>query len=366
MWYTIVCSIDTPLDHHFIIILSALFFKAYFIVNDTVFDLLRISSVKIQQIKVCLLLSFAAKNSVRGNERITMAVHRKSNWYIYFIAFGIAMAFAIMVIFTFRWYLFPEKSEEVGINSAGELSDSFKPLPEHSFVVLVMLSEGSLDAPELYIMAEYDAVESRVTFVPLPNGVSMSDESRTLPNVYDALGCDGVVNAVEKAVGVDIDSYVRFDRESFTDFMTSYGNVTYNVPKTMIIKDGVAAETLNAGERLFTGDMMYRYIMLAEFPDGESYRFNIIGELLAETMNQNCSDDDSSLLDTYAGLLMKTPENNITEDKYNTKKAALLNTAIYGVSPAEYYVPYGEYTENGGFDISENSVITIKQKAGQD
>ncbi len=295
-----------------------------------------------------------------------MAVRRKSNWYIYFIAFGIAMAFAIMVILTFRWYLFPEKSEEVGLNSAGELSDSFKPLPEHSFITLAMLS-GSIDeSPQLFVLAEYDAVESRVTFVPLPNGISMSAEGRTLPNVYDAMGCDGVAKAVENAVGITVDSYVRFDRESFTEFVTAYGNVRYNVPKTMIIKDGIEAETLNAGEQLFTGDMMYRYIMLAEFEGGESYRFNIIGEIFAETVNQNYSDADSSLLDTYARLLMEAPENNITEDKYNTKKAALLNTAIYGVSPAEYYVPYGEYTNDGGFDISENSVITIKQKAGLD
>ncbi len=148
--------------------------------------------------------------------------------------------------------------------------------------------------------------------------------------------------------------------------MTSYGNVRYNVPKTMIIKDGTQAETLNAGEQLFTSDMVYRYIMLAEFEDGESYRFNIIGEILSETVNQCYSNTDSSLLDTYANLLMNAPESNITEDKYNTKKAALLNTTIYGVSPAEYYVPYGEYTDDGGFDIADNSVITIKQKAGQD
>ncbi len=57
-----------------------------------------------------------------------MAVRRKSNWYIYLLAFVVTTAFVIMVIFTFRWYLFPERTREVGLNSAGELSESFTPI----------------------------------------------------------------------------------------------------------------------------------------------------------------------------------------------------------------------------------------------
>ena len=44
----------------------------------------------------------------------------------------------------------------------------------------------------------------------------------------------------------------------------------------------------------------------------------------------------------------------------------MLNTAQYGINPAEYYVPYGEYGDYGSFTISENSVVTIRQKSGQE
>lgn len=293
-----------------------------------------------------------------------MAVRRKSNWYIYFIAFGVTLAFAAMAIFAFRWYLFPEETQSAGLNASGELAEDFVPDSSYSFSVMVMISENAVDAPELFIVTEYDAVDNRVTFVPIPSGISVSTDGRTLPNVYSAQGGTGVINEVSNHIGIKCSSYVKLDRKSFIDFASAYGNVKINVPKTIIIADGAEAETINAGEVLFTAEMLYRYIMLADFEEGESYRFNMIGNILSEMVNQNISSTDSSLLDTYARLLMNAPDTDITAEKYSSRKAALLNTIMYESSPAEYYVPYGQYTDNGGFDISENSVITIKQKAG--
>ena len=294
-----------------------------------------------------------------------MAVRRKSNWYIYLLAFVITTAFVIMVIFTFRWYLFPERTKEVGLNSAGELSESFTPTAEHNFNILAMLSKSAADSPELYIIAAYDAVDSRISFIPIPTGISVSAEGRSLPNIYAAQGGAGAVSAIESVIGIKLDGYVAFTRESFVDFLLIYGNVRYNVPKTVIVPDGIEADTFNAGSQLFSAESCYRYIMLADFEEGESYRFNIIGDVLSTLVNQNYSYADSSLLDIYARHFIDAEDSSITEEGYTAHKAALLNTILYGSSPAEYYVPYGEYAD-GGFNISENSIITIKQKTGQD
>lgn len=62
-----------------------------------------------------------------------MTVHRKSNWYVYLLAFGITAAFVIMAIFAFKWYLFPENTEDVGINKNGELTDDFHPTDDYNF-----------------------------------------------------------------------------------------------------------------------------------------------------------------------------------------------------------------------------------------
>ena len=63
-------------------------------------------------------------------------------------------------------------------------------------------------------------------------------------------------------------------------------------------------------------------------------------------------------------MIIGDSDTNITEEQYKSRKTALLNTVEYGNEPAGYYIPYGEYTEDGGFRIAENSIISIKQRTG--
>lgn len=294
-----------------------------------------------------------------------MAVKRKSNWYIYFIAFGITLAFVIGVIFTFSWFLFPEIKETSGLTSAGELADDFRPDPTYNFTLVASLADKESDIPELFTMISYDAVENRVVFIPLPNGISVPADERTLPNIFASKGGEGVIAALTNAVGITCDGYIHFDRSSFVDFVSAFGNVRYDIPKTVLVEDGVEIAAFNAGEQLFSPESTFRYVYLADFSEGEEYRFNILGDVFACLFNQNYRYADSALVDSYFKVIYDNCSTDITEEAYFAKKAALLNTIMYGSEPAEYYVPYGEYGEDGSFSIAETSITTIKQKCGQ-
>lgn len=294
-----------------------------------------------------------------------MYVRRKSNWYIYFIAFGITLAFVIAAIFVFRWYLFPSDTRDTGLNNVtGELTDDFKPTSEHSFRLLTMISEGVNDSPEFFCMVEYNAPENRLAFVPLSNGLSIANEGRTLPNVYAAQGGSEVLKVINRELDVGCTVFVKMDKQSFEDIIAAFGNVEYSLPRTVVINDEGEIATYNSGTQLLTPDDIYQLVIRANYDDGEAYRFKIAGDIFSELINQNYNNVDSHLLDTYFEMIMKNSETNLTENIYKQHKAALLNTIEYGVMPAEFYIPYGEYTEDGGFKIAENSVITIKQKAG--
>ena len=292
-----------------------------------------------------------------------MAVRRKSNWYIYLIAFCITLAMIIMAIFSFRDFLFP-KSQETGLSADGTLSEDF--VPDHSMdlSVMTMISDGSADMPSLFVAVTYNAVENRLLFIPVTNGISLTSTGRTLPNVYAAQGGKGVADAVSNVLGIKFDGYVKFDRASLTGLITTYGNVEYDVAKTLLITDGTEVTAINSGDQMFTAEMVYRYIMFADFDEGESYRFNMIGSLLIELVNQNVSYIDGSLLNAYAECIINA-ETDLTSDQFDSRKAALLNTVKYGINPADYYVPYGEYGDDGSFTISDNSITTIQQKSGQ-
>lgn len=294
-----------------------------------------------------------------------MAVRRKSNWYIYLIAFGLTMAFVVGIIFTFSWFLFPEKKNEAsGLTSDGQLADDFKPDASHNFSVITMLSDRNSDIPELFVMVAFNAVENRIVLMPLSNGISVPTTERTLPNVYAAQGGQGVISAVADATGITCDAYFCIDREGFVRLVSAYGNVEYNVPKTLIVNDDEELDTFNAGMKMFSAESLFRYVYLADFGEDESYRFNMIGDVMSELINQNITYVDSDMLDSYFAIIKDSTDNSFTEALYSEKKAALLNTVTYGTVPAEYYIPYGEYSEDGGFVIAENSVTTIKQKCG--
>ncbi len=276
------------------------------------------------------------------------------------------MAFVIMAIITFKDYLFSEPAEPVGITQAGTLAEDFTPTAEYSFNIMTMLSEREQDSPSLFVLAAYDAVDSRVTFIPIPEGISLSSQDRNLSNVYAAQGGEGVMDVFRDVTGVSCDGYIKLDRSAFCNLITAFGNIEYDVPKTIMVTDDKEIDTFNAGMQLLSAERTYRYIMLAEFDEGDSYRFNAVGSILSELINQNLSYTDSSLLDTCTQILLTQGETDVTAEEYAAKKAALLNTITYGSSPAEYYVPYGAYGDNGSFEISANSVTTIKQKTGQD
>ncbi len=293
-----------------------------------------------------------------------MAVHRKSNWYIYLIAFGITLAMIVMAIISLKDFIFPE-SKETGLNTNGTLAEDFVPDSGMNMAVLTMISDSDSDMPALFIAAAYDAVENRLTFIPLTDGISVASSGRTLPNIYAAQGGSGVTKVVSDILGINFDGYIRFTRSSLMSLLSAFGNVEYDVANTLIITDGTEVQAINSGKQIFTSEMLFRYLMFADFGEGESYRFNMIGSILIELVNQNVSYIDSSLLDVYASNIMDNAETDLTEERYKHSKAAMLNTVQYGINPAEYYVPYGEYSDDGGFTISENSLMTIQQKSGQ-
>lgn len=294
-----------------------------------------------------------------------MAVRRKSNWYIYLIAFGITLAMIIMAVISLKDFIFPD-NQQTGLSADGTLSEDFVPDSSMNLSVLTMISDSDSDMPSLFVMASYNAVEDRLLYVPLTNSLTVGTEGRTLPNIYAAQGGSGAAKAVSDVLGIKFDGYIRFNRDNLENLMTTFGNVEYDVSKTILINDGAEVEAINSGKQIFTSERLFRYIMFADFGEGESYRFNMIGSILIELFNQNVSYIDSSLLDTYASEIINKTETDLTEQQYMASKAAMLNTIQYGINPAEYYVPYGEYGEDGSFTISDNSIQTIRQKIGQD
>ena len=294
-----------------------------------------------------------------------MYIRRRSNWYIYFIAFGITLAIVVMAIFMFSWYLFPTDTEDAGADRlTGGIQGEFVPTDEYNFRLMTMISDGYDDDPTFFCIVEYNAPENKVVFVPVPAGISMATEGRSLTNIHAAQGSIEILNVVNRIMGVGCSYFVKMDRSSFEELLSAVGNVEYSVPRNVKVNDGGELTTYNSGYQSLSYTDVYRLISVAEYDEGESFRLKIAGDIFSELINQNYNNIDGNLLDIYFGIISRSSETNITEDEYKKLRPALLNTVEDGIQPAEFYIPYGEYTADGGFDIADNSIITIKQKAG--
>lgn len=294
-----------------------------------------------------------------------MYIRRRSNWYIYFIAFGITLAIVVMAIFMFSWYLFPTDTEDAGADRlTGGIQGEFVPTDEYNFRLMTMISDGYDDDPTFFCIVEYNAPENKVVFVPVPAGISMATEGRSLTNIHAAQGSIEILNVVNRIMGVGCSYFVKMDRSSFEELLSAVGNVEYSVPRNVKVNDGGELTTYNSGYQSLSYTDVYRLISVAEYDEGESFRLKVAGDIFSELINQNYNNMDGNLLDIYFGIISRSSETNITEDEYKKLRPALLNTVEDGIQPAEFYIPYGEYTADGGFDIADNSIITIKQKAG--
>lgn len=294
-----------------------------------------------------------------------MYIRRRSNWYIYFIAFGITLAIVVMAIFMFSWYLFPTDTEDAGADRlTGGIQGEFVPTDEYNFRLMTMISDGYDDDPTFFCIVEYNAPENKVVFVPVPAGISMATEGRSLTNIHAAQGSIEILNVVNRIMGVGCSYFVKMDRSSFEELLSAVGNVEYSVPRNVKVNDGGELTTYNSGYQSLSYTDVYRLISVAEYDEGESFRLKVAGDIFSELINQNYNNIDGNLLDIYFGIISRSSETNITEDEYKKLRPALLNTVEDGIQPAEFYIPYGEYTADGGFDIADNSIITIKQKAG--
>lgn len=89
-----------------------------------------------------------------------MAVRRKSNWYIYLIAFGITLAMIIMAVISLKDFIFPD-NQQTGLSADGTLSEDFVPDSSMNLTVLTMISDSDNDLPSLFIIASYNAVDIR-------------------------------------------------------------------------------------------------------------------------------------------------------------------------------------------------------------
>lgn len=286
-----------------------------------------------------------------------MAVkRRKSNWYIYLAAFIVASVVAAMVM-SIIWDMIFVSSERK--NTSGIKSDL--PDASNNIITLFMLSEEKAANPTRYMIVSFQPADEAIICIPLRSNLQarLGNSVNTLDGFYTEGGINSVLYAVESAVGVKCDRYVKADRESFVSIIDAIGRVSINCAYDVLANDG--SVSLEAGSHSMTGNNLYNYINYDNPSYGDDYQSLVAGSAAVSIINNNMNGLSATVIQSYFTKLQNTMDTNFTLDDYTKRQQALVFTSTEIYDPGQYYIPYGE-TADGVFVLSESSKETILER----
>ncbi len=155
-----------------------------------------------------------------------MAVkRRKSNWYIYLIAFAAASVIAAMILSIFWDIIFVPKENKTTSGIKSDVPDA-----SNNLITLFMLSEEKAANPSLYMIVSFQPADEAVFCIPLKTNMSVKvgNKTATLDEFYSEGGIKSVLYGIEGTVGVKCDRYVKLDRDSLVALADVVGKLYIN------------------------------------------------------------------------------------------------------------------------------------------
>jgi len=287
-------------------------------------------------------------------------VRRKSNWYIYFISFAATFALLSLLILAFWSKLIPEKQKTA---AAGQGTYGYMPEEELNINILFMLGQSKGVIPDYFLLMNYRPRDEKVTLIPLKQEtyVSGGGKSGKLTDMYRQGGIESIIKGIETTFRIEIGCYIKFDKNSFVNFISMFGDVPVNIPFNLEDKGSGVAFT--AGLSQLSGADLYEYITFPQYGgESEDYRLVAIGSSLAALIKNNTRDLSSEVIQSMFNKIINTADTDLTFADFLIYQKALSYNSENGFDPPSYYIPFGEYNEKGAFVVSEEAKNTILVK----
>lgn len=242
----------------------------------------------------------------------------------------------------------------------------FVPSASDSQTVLFILEteKQRMDAV-CFVLARLVPEENKVVIVPLQSDIcaELDGSSNTLYEFYRLGGTSDAVRAVEKAVGVRADKYMKFKNESFAVFANFMGNVMYTVPYNLVYNNESTGEStvMRSGEQMLDSESLRKIMTYPDFKGGEEYRATVVGTLAVDLVNSGAKGILHDGMDTvFTDIINSDVETDITRYDYEDKKPALDHVLDNNDSPAQLVLPSGVYNENGQYVLDDSFIQALQ------
>ncbi|MCL2108157.1 MAG: LCP family protein [Oscillospiraceae bacterium] len=281
------------------------------------------------------------------------AVRKRSNWYIYMLTFLITFTILSFVVYHIWDLLFP-----TGGSQAMGGSRDYRPDASYNSTALFMLSESRGGIPDYYMLINYRPRDEAIVIVPLRESlfVTLASERGTLTDFYRSRGSEGVNRAVTSLLDIDIDFYIKFDKDSFIGFFDLVGFTPVNIPFALYEGEEIK---FFPGSYEFRGADLYDYITFPDYDQGEDYRYMLHGLCISNFINRNSRNLSVTQLQGMFNRILNTTDTNLEFADFTRNQVAYLYTTQNSREIADYYIPSGSTDQFGQFIISDTAIETI-------
>lgn len=259
-----------------------------------------------------------------------------------------------------------------GIKPAGDdvqdpyaaLSDEYVPSYSHSQTLLFIYEPEKRQTATCFVLARFVPMDSKVVIVPLQTDICVEVDGKvnTLYEFYRLGGTADAVKAVEKALGVSVEKYMKFSKDSFTQFSNLMGNFTYNIPYNLIYENESTGEStvIKSGEQILDAATLRKVLTFPDYNGGEEYRAKMVGAMAVELINSGSKGMLQDSLDVvFTDIINSDIETDITRYDYDANKAAIEYVLDNNTSPAQIVIPSGVYNENNCYVLDESFIQAL-------
>lgn len=279
-------------------------------------------------------------------------LEQKILWSV--LAFIIFFTAVFLLVFGIK-YNFSAKEFFAPDNMKTEQADVADQLPAVSGKTNFLFVLSNKNTNEMLFCTIFQADMDTVSYKSCALSASTNTESGKLSEIYKFSGAAGVVNAVNKLIGIDIDYYIDESFEDYKKMFDYMGTINYTVLEDVKYKDtdryGFNIK-VKAGNQKLAGDNAEK---LLRYYIGKEKNFTAANDLILAAVSQHMNETNFENRESLFSKMISLSKTNITVKDFtdNLDNLKVLSANTTGVSV------YSAVAQYDGDDLTSASISDI-------
>ncbi len=217
-----------------------------------------------------------------------------------------------------------------------------------------------------------DPADDSILVVPISAMTVSKTNNMTMRDIFSNQRMEGVKDAVEGTLELNIDNYATLSNDSFERVCDIYGGITYKAPEELyyLSKDNNENDiSIQKGELASLGGRQIR--LLTQYPvfsNGKQGNNEFLGEAMESLINSMFQQDyiTKDNLDNIYSIITTNSDTDMNMEDFKLQKSYIKDMLSSKKTPAEKLIPRGTWGEKDStFVFSDDFITELKGKAAE-